>query len=283
MLVLAVHHIAAISATLPLCCIVLTGMAKKGELPPDFKLRQLIPTSGKAATSLWDVPDVAALQSWLDENLSDDATHSCYAVQEDFTFGLTMELSRARNTEAVSTKTRELGHTAAATADDVATKARQSLVELNEQYHISQKATAAAALAREKTDMATKKASAFLGGLWASASSYADPKAKPAVKKVEESENDQPADNSGSSTTAPPSSLTPPCPPPPQNPAAAPPSSRPLEATTPPPAPSPAAQASVLPAKAPQEANPVAKESTGNVGHGTGFPDEDMEDIHFDD
>lgn len=35
-----------------------------------------------------------ALQSWLDENLSDDATHSCYAVQEDFTFGLTMELSR---------------------------------------------------------------------------------------------------------------------------------------------------------------------------------------------
>eukprot|EP00669_Euglena_mutabilis_P011396 TRINITY_DN6048_c0_g1_i1.p1 TRINITY_DN6048_c0_g1~~TRINITY_DN6048_c0_g1_i1.p1 ORF type:complete len:213 (-),score=17.90 TRINITY_DN6048_c0_g1_i1:395-940(-) len=132
-------------------------MAKKGELPPDFKLRQLIPTSGKAATSLWDVPDVAALQSWLDENLSDDATHSCYAVQEDFTFGLTMELSRARNTEAVSTRTRELGHTAAATADDVATKARQSLVELNEQYHISQKATAAAALAREKTDMATKK------------------------------------------------------------------------------------------------------------------------------
>lgn len=31
----------------------------------------------------------------------------------------------------------------------LATKARQSLVELNEQYHISQKATAAAALARE--------------------------------------------------------------------------------------------------------------------------------------
>eukprot|EP00667_Euglena_gracilis_P027525 EG_transcript_34130 len=178
MLVLVIHHITAVSANVPLCCIVLGGMAKKGELPPPLKLRQLVPTSGTESTSIWDVPDLESLQAWLDENLSDDATHSLYPVQEDFTYGLALELTKARNAEIVAARTKELTQTATATADDVAAKARQSLLELNEQYHISQKAAAAAAAAKEKTDVATKKATAFFGGLWASAQSLTDNKGK---------------------------------------------------------------------------------------------------------
>ena len=94
MLVLAIHNLAAISAKVPMCCIALKDFHKRGALPPHLKLRQIVPTSGLQSTSLWDVSTVEELQEWLEENLMDDATHTCHVVQEEFAFGIAMELSK---------------------------------------------------------------------------------------------------------------------------------------------------------------------------------------------
>ena len=42
---------------------------------------QVFPTSGQRSTSLWDVPTVEALQSWLDEYLDVGCTNEVFEVQ----------------------------------------------------------------------------------------------------------------------------------------------------------------------------------------------------------
>lgn len=256
MLVLVIHHITAVSAKVPLCCIILGGMAKNNELPEDLKLRQLVPTSGTESSSLWDVPDIGVLQAWLEENLSDDSTHTCFVVQEEFAVGLSMELTKARNADIVSNRTKELTQSATNTADEVAAKARQSLQELNEQYHISQRATAAAAVAREKTDVAAKKATAFFGGLWASATALAEKQAKSANPDGKVSPEPSAAESSAEATTAPAAAQAapPPAAPPATAPAAKKPADAPKAAAPPPAAPKAAPAAAAAAAASPPPA-----------------------------
>ena len=74
-LVLAVHVIDDASAAVPLHIMHIHRLTQTNAIPPHFKLRQLIPTSGLYSTSLWDVdmPDgedeLAALKAFLDESM----------------------------------------------------------------------------------------------------------------------------------------------------------------------------------------------------------------------
>ncbi len=74
-------------------------------VPAGLKSRFLIPTSGTVSVSLWDASDVATLQAWLDETLSEYCVTECFEAVEEFSQGLAVELARMRVSENVSEKT----------------------------------------------------------------------------------------------------------------------------------------------------------------------------------
>jgi hypothetical protein len=91
MLVLCTHVIDAGTASVPLHIMQLQGILKNGAIPPEFKLRQVIPTKGTHSSSLWDVeaPDaIPALTAWLEESLQGYCVNHVSEVPEAQSYGL---------------------------------------------------------------------------------------------------------------------------------------------------------------------------------------------------
>ncbi|WIA40123.1 hypothetical protein OEZ86_013525 [Tetradesmus obliquus] len=101
-LVLAVHTVEAATAKVPFAMILLLDFAKRKATPPGCKCRMVIPSDGITSVSLWDTADPASLQEWLAENLGSDCRSELHEVQEDFTWGMSLELARMRATEKVT-------------------------------------------------------------------------------------------------------------------------------------------------------------------------------------
>jgi hypothetical protein len=112
MLVLAVHKLAEASAKVPFSMVVLLDCVSKKLHPPEFKCRQIVPTSGLTSISLWDAPDLEALREWLDELMEADCKSEVFEVQEQFAIGLFADVHRAA--DEVSAKTRVVGSAASA-------------------------------------------------------------------------------------------------------------------------------------------------------------------------
>lgn len=71
-------------------------------MPENLKVRMVLPSGGLISVSLWDVDDPESLKAWLDENLGQDCANEVNEVQEAFTFGVALELARARAAEKMT-------------------------------------------------------------------------------------------------------------------------------------------------------------------------------------
>ena len=110
MLVLATHVIAEGTATVPLHIMQLQGILKNGAIPPEFKLRQIIPTKGTHSSSLWDVDStdsIQALNAWLEESLQGYCVNHVSEVPEAQSYGLGWLLGGHRISDATE-KTRQV-------------------------------------------------------------------------------------------------------------------------------------------------------------------------------
>ncbi|GMH39444.1 hypothetical protein BSKO_07342 [Bryopsis sp. KO-2023] len=106
-LVMVVHSLETVTATVPMCMIMLKDIHVKKEIPDDFKLRMIVPTSGTSSFSMWDVTEASLLEHWLQANLDQGVKHEIIEVVEDFAFGISSMLSQARAAEKMQEKTRQ--------------------------------------------------------------------------------------------------------------------------------------------------------------------------------
>lgn len=131
MLVLAVHSFEAATAKVPFSMIVLLDHVKRRSIPEDLRCRMVIPSSGQASFSLWDVPSEGALLDWLVENLGEDVTSEVYAVEEDFTHGIAFELAKMRAADRIGDSTKRtvdtLGEQTSRAADFMAAAAGRTV------------------------------------------------------------------------------------------------------------------------------------------------------------
>lgn len=143
MLVLAVHNLNETSAKIPFSMVVLLECVSKKLHPPDFRCRQIVPTSGLRSVSLWDAPSLEALREWLDELMESDCKSEVFEVQEQFAVGLFADVHRAA--DEVSAKTREVGSAASA-----------QFGKLDERFKIQQQAQQAMKVAGDLGSTAAK-------------------------------------------------------------------------------------------------------------------------------
>lgn len=166
MLVLAVHSY-EVSARIPFALMVLSDIESRDAIPPGLKMRLTIPTAGEKSVSLWDAPDVATLQGWLDETLSEYCTTECFEAVEDFAQGIAVELARVRVSETVAAKTGAAAATVGEKAADAlsATAARaqvatkkvgQSISAMDQRLRLTEKASASYGRARETVGKAAQ-------------------------------------------------------------------------------------------------------------------------------
>eukprot|EP00993_Chasmostoma_nieuportense_P004021 NODE_4705_length_752_cov_23.041600_g4545_i0.p1 GENE.NODE_4705_length_752_cov_23.041600_g4545_i0~~NODE_4705_length_752_cov_23.041600_g4545_i0.p1 ORF type:complete len:210 (-),score=46.84 NODE_4705_length_752_cov_23.041600_g4545_i0:67-696(-) len=150
MLILALHTIPTVTAVIPLFVLTLQDHQKRNLIPSEFKLRQLFPTSGVTSVSVWDAPAIGPLQAWVEETIQ-DCEHQFFTAQEEFTYGVAMELARVRSADALSM-----------TATELSTKATEQLTEFNQRYHLSEKANQASqALTTTATELSSKAAAQY--------------------------------------------------------------------------------------------------------------------------
>jgi hypothetical protein len=83
------------------CCCPRLDFAKRRATPPGCKCRMVLPSNGENSISLWDTQDPQALHEWLNDNLGADCTTVLSEVQEDFCFGLSLDLARMRAADKV--------------------------------------------------------------------------------------------------------------------------------------------------------------------------------------
>ncbi|KAL3150214.1 hypothetical protein ABBQ32_000073 [Trebouxia sp. C0010 RCD-2024] len=148
-LVLAVHTVATVSATVPFAMIMLRDHVKKNDVSPGLHCRLVLPSSGNRSVSLWDVPDKETLQTWLDEFLDVDCSNEVSEVHEEFSYGVSEQLLRARAAEQVAV-------TAHQTADQVQQKGkrigenvRHQWDEVDQKFKVSEHASVAIKSAKE--------------------------------------------------------------------------------------------------------------------------------------
>lgn len=159
-LLLAVHSVQSVTAKIPFSMVALLDLVKKNELPSDIKCRQVFPTSGLRSTSLWDAPSIETLQIWLDEFLDVDCTNEVFEVQEDFTFGISAELTRLRTTERVTTQGRAIAAAVSERTKPATDAASQHINDINSKYHVSEQTSAAIKAAQERSKLAAQQAAA---------------------------------------------------------------------------------------------------------------------------
>lgn len=104
-LVIAVHHVATPTAKVPFAMILLLDFAKRKATPQGCKCRMVLPSDGETSISMWDTQDPQSLHEWLNDNLGADCTTTLHEVQEDFTWGLSLDLARMRAADRVGETT----------------------------------------------------------------------------------------------------------------------------------------------------------------------------------
>ena len=125
-------------------------MSRK-KLPEGLKCRLILPTSGTQSVSVWDSPDIHTIHSWVEERLSEYCASECFQIAEEHSFGLQMELSRARAAETVAGRTqaaagvaadraKQVAASATATAEMATQQVRSKAASVDQKYDISTKA-----------------------------------------------------------------------------------------------------------------------------------------------
>lgn len=143
MLLLGVHTVEMVTAKVPFSMIILQDHIKRRSIPEELRLRLVIPTSGLQSISLWDAPDVESLKEWLDANLSNDCQSEVSEVQEEFSYGLAVELARVRTAdkvaegskatvEVIGERTRQAAEVVSATASRAMVNAQQGLATFDQ-------------------------------------------------------------------------------------------------------------------------------------------------------
>eukprot|EP01024_Parvocaulis_polyphysoides_P028590 TRINITY_DN2581_c1_g2_i3.p2 TRINITY_DN2581_c1_g2~~TRINITY_DN2581_c1_g2_i3.p2 ORF type:complete len:283 (+),score=66.33 TRINITY_DN2581_c1_g2_i3:122-850(+) len=165
MLVLAVHQVDEVTAKVPLSTIMLLDHVKRKDIPDSLKPRLVLPTAGQVCVSVWDSPTVETLQMWLDGVLGSYCKTEAIEVQEDFAYGLSVELARVRATEKISANTRQ---TAGVVADRtreaakvVASKTSQAWENVDQRFHISERTQTAVKAVKVGGQNAVQKTSSF--------------------------------------------------------------------------------------------------------------------------
>jgi hypothetical protein len=147
MLVLAIHSLVSeVSAKVAFSTILLQDFITNKKVPPEFKCRMLVPTSGKRSCSLWDVQDPDALLAWLKECVGVDCEHEVYECQEDFGMGLG-EITRQRAADRVATGTNQV----AKAIEGAAAATAQTVQGIDTRLRITDRATHAVEAVKEST------------------------------------------------------------------------------------------------------------------------------------
>lgn len=142
-LVVVVHTLEAVTATVPICMIALKEAVDRKSLPEELKIRQVLPTSGHRCTSLWDVQDKAVLQKWMDEALGPDVAHEMFEVVEEFSYGIAGELMRIRTAEKFTAQGKKTAGTVAQKTKATFQAAGQKFEELDTRWKVSENTSAA--------------------------------------------------------------------------------------------------------------------------------------------
>lgn len=139
-LVMVVHTLESVTATVPMGMIMLKNFQVKKEIPDDFRLRMIIPTSGTSSFSMWDATEGSLLKHWLEANLDQGVQHEIVEVVEDFAYGISGMLSQARTSEKMQEKTRQAMQAAGS-----------QFGKIDDKYSISEKTGKTLEVARQKS------------------------------------------------------------------------------------------------------------------------------------
>eukprot|EP01023_Acetabularia_acetabulum_P033364 TRINITY_DN3122_c0_g1_i1.p2 TRINITY_DN3122_c0_g1~~TRINITY_DN3122_c0_g1_i1.p2 ORF type:complete len:252 (+),score=57.76 TRINITY_DN3122_c0_g1_i1:481-1236(+) len=165
MLVLAVHQVEEVTAKVPLSTIMLLDHVKRKDIPDSLKPRLVLPTAGQVCMSVWDSPSVETLQMWLDGVLGSYCKTEAIEVQEDFAYGLSVELARVRTTEKISANTRQTAGVVAdrtrEAAKAVATKTSAAWENVDSKFHITERTSTAVKAVKTGGQSAIQKTSSF--------------------------------------------------------------------------------------------------------------------------
>eukprot|EP01025_Chloroclados_australasicus_P030815 TRINITY_DN30_c0_g1_i2.p2 TRINITY_DN30_c0_g1~~TRINITY_DN30_c0_g1_i2.p2 ORF type:complete len:312 (+),score=42.26 TRINITY_DN30_c0_g1_i2:120-938(+) len=165
MLVLAVHTVEEVTAKVPLSTIMLLDHVKRKDVPDSLKPRMVLPTAGQTCVSVWDAPAVETLQMWLDGILGSYCKTEAIEIQEDFAYGLAVELTRVRTTEKINANTRQ---TAVVVADKtreaaklVASKTTQAWENVDSRLHLTERTQTAVKAVKSGGQSAVQKTQQF--------------------------------------------------------------------------------------------------------------------------
>lgn len=121
---------------------------------------QILPTSGTQSISVWDAPDLMTLHSWVDENLSEYCASECFQIVEEHSYGIQMELAKARVSENVGSKAsaaaasvqeraREAMSHTAAKAKEARAASQKQFSKMDEKFKMTERAQVAGGKAKE--------------------------------------------------------------------------------------------------------------------------------------
>ena len=149
---------------------VLSDHVSRKTLPEGLKCRLILPTSGTQSVSVWDSPDMHTIHSWVEESLSEYCASECFQIVEEHSFGLQMELARARATETVAGRTQQVAGVAADRAKQVAASAtataavaaqqvRSKAGSIDQKYDVTTRAKQAGTQVTKNAKVAMEQAS----------------------------------------------------------------------------------------------------------------------------
>mmetsp|Transcript_39062 Transcript_39062/g.65638 ORF Transcript_39062/g.65638 Transcript_39062/m.65638 type:complete len:256 (-) Transcript_39062:1345-2112(-) len=138
MYVLVIHTITDITAKVPFAMMVLQDAIKTKAIPSQMKITQVLPTSGPRSMSLWEAPSVEEVETYTNQLLSDWCINECFPVVEDQAYGLNLQKavsSTKHGAEMVYTQT-------ANTSKAVYSAVSTGFVQMDEKFHLNEKAKA---------------------------------------------------------------------------------------------------------------------------------------------
>ncbi|KAG2438125.1 hypothetical protein HXX76_005734 [Chlamydomonas incerta] len=156
-LLLATHSIEVPSSRVPLSTIILVDAIKRKQLPPNLKCRLVIPSSGHHSCSVWDASSMEELQAWIDTNLL-DGTVSIAEIPEEFTYGLSLELTTARAADKVATTSKSTLERINTTGARVMESMSEKLEQLDQRTNLITATRETASAAAAKVKQATNSA-----------------------------------------------------------------------------------------------------------------------------
>lgn len=149
MLVLAIHTVATVSASVPFAMIMLRDHVRKSDVSPGLHCRLVLPSSGNRSVSLWDVPDRDTLQTWLDEFLDVDCSNEVFEVHEEFAYGVSEQLLRSRAADQVSEKAHQTASEVQQKSKRITENVKQQWDEVDQKFKVTEHTNTALKNAKE--------------------------------------------------------------------------------------------------------------------------------------